>query len=57
MSNTNYIIIIEPIIEKITASNPKEAERKIREKRPEIKKIMIVPRSAVKLDGKRITAF
>lgn len=54
MGKTSYIVIIEPKIDEIEGSNPEQAEALYRNAHKGIKDLAIVPRSALKLNGKRI---
>jgi len=55
MAKTSYIVIIRPAYDFIEGENPELAETEYRNKNKDIKgDIAIVPRSAFKLNGKRI---
>ncbi len=54
MSKTSYVIIVNPAYDFIDADNPEQAEEKYRSKNKYARDIAIVPRSAFKLNGKRI---
>ena len=54
MGKVDYIYILEPKVERITADNPRDAEEKIREKCPAVKNIILFPRKLGYLNGKYI---
>lgn len=56
MGKTSYIVVIEPKIDEIEGSNPEQVEALYRNEHlaEQIKNLAIVPRSAFKLNGKRV---
>ena len=54
MGKTDYIIILDPNFERITADNPREAEDKIRKKCPAVKNLILFPRKAGYFNGRYI---
>ncbi len=54
MAKTSYIVVINPAYDFIEADNPELAEALYRSKNRDAHDIAIVPRSAFKLNGKRI---
>ncbi len=54
MSKTSYIVVVNPAYDFIDADNPELAEALYRSKNRAAHDVAIVPRSAFKLNGKRI---
>ena len=54
MSKTDYILIPNAKIVKVRAKNPGQAYEQYKAQHPDDKNIVIMPQSAVKLNGKRI---
>lgn len=54
MGKTSYIVIKNPDIDEIEGDNPEHAEALYRNAHKGIKDLALVPRSAFKLNGKRV---
>lgn len=54
MAKTSYIVVINPAYDFIDADNPELAEALYRSKNRNVHDVAVIPRSAFKLNGKRI---